>query len=148
MRARPANPDNYAALLLRSARARAGLTQREVAALAEVTQPVVAAYESGRRQPTVPTLRRLLAATGHDLFLEAVPTLVPVPDKAVMASRQREMAAERRLYEHSPDDYLSLLRGLHDLDRLRQGRGLPPLPRDDDPRALRTRARLLGLLDG
>ncbi len=38
-----------------------------------VTQPVVAAYESGRRQPTVPTLMRMLAAAGFDLRLSLAP---------------------------------------------------------------------------
>jgi transcriptional regulator with XRE-family HTH domain len=35
----------------RTARERLGLTQSDVASLAEVTQPAVAAYEAGRRQP-------------------------------------------------------------------------------------------------
>jgi transcriptional regulator with XRE-family HTH domain len=35
----------------RSARERLGLTQRDVAALAGVTQPAIAAYEAGRRRP-------------------------------------------------------------------------------------------------
>ena len=38
-----------------------------------ITQPVVAAYESGRRQPTVPTLMRMLAAAGFDLRLSLAP---------------------------------------------------------------------------
>jgi transcriptional regulator with XRE-family HTH domain len=36
----------------RSARERLGLTQRDLAQLAGVTQPAVAAYEAGRRRPT------------------------------------------------------------------------------------------------
>ena len=58
-----------AATVLREARRRAGLTQREMASRAGVRQPVVAAYESGRREPTIPMLRKLLRATGHDLDL-------------------------------------------------------------------------------
>lgn len=30
---------------------------------------MISAYESGRREPTLPTLRRLVEATGHDLGL-------------------------------------------------------------------------------
>ena len=62
-----------ASAALRQARLAAGLSQREVAARAGIRQPVVAAYEAGRRQPTVPTLRKLLRATGHDLDLDVRP---------------------------------------------------------------------------
>lgn len=63
------------AAALREARRRAGLTQRQAAAAAGVTQPTLARVESGRRQPTVPALQRLLAGTGHraDLVLAALP---------------------------------------------------------------------------
>lgn len=59
--------------LLRAARKRAGLTQRELATRAGVTQSVISAYESGRRQPSLPTLARLVEASGHDLQLELSP---------------------------------------------------------------------------
>jgi hypothetical protein len=58
-----------AGALLRRARTAAGLTQAELARRAGVTQSVVSAYESGRRQPGLPTLLSLVAATGHDLDL-------------------------------------------------------------------------------
>ncbi|WP_375479710.1 helix-turn-helix domain-containing protein [uncultured Jatrophihabitans sp.] len=56
--------------MLRSARQRAHLTQQQLAARAGVTQSVVSAYESGRRQPSVPTLAALIAATGFELDLQ------------------------------------------------------------------------------
>lgn len=56
-----------AAALLREARQAAGLTQREVARRSGVSQPHVSAYENGRRQPTLPTIARLIEATGHRL---------------------------------------------------------------------------------
>jgi len=56
-----------AAVLLRAARLRAGLSQAELGRRAGVTQSVVSAYESGARQPSVPTLARLVAATGLEL---------------------------------------------------------------------------------
>lgn len=59
--------------LLRAARERAGLTQRELAERAGVAQSVVSAYESGRRQPALPTLARLVEASGHDLQLTLAP---------------------------------------------------------------------------
>ena len=53
--------------ILRSARAAAGMTQLEVASRAGVTQSVISAYESGRREPSLPMLQRLVEATGHKL---------------------------------------------------------------------------------
>ena len=55
--------------LLREARKRAGLSQSELARRAGVPQSVVSEYEAGNRQPAVPTLARLVAATGHELKL-------------------------------------------------------------------------------
>lgn len=59
--------------LVLSARLKAGLTQRELADRLGVTQPVVAAYESGRRQPTIPTLMRIVSAAGFDLRMSLAP---------------------------------------------------------------------------
>ena len=56
-----------AASLLRTARTRAGLSQRALAAAAGTSQSAVAAIESGRKQPTVATLERLLRAAGTEL---------------------------------------------------------------------------------
>lgn len=53
--------------LLREARLRAGLSQVVLARRAGVTQSVVSAYESGARQPSLTTLRRLVAAAGMEL---------------------------------------------------------------------------------
>lgn len=62
-----------AGALLSSARSRAGMTQTELAQAVGVTQTVVSAYERGRRQPTLPTLCRLLAAAGFAPSLELQP---------------------------------------------------------------------------
>jgi predicted nucleotidyltransferase/DNA-binding XRE family transcriptional regulator len=53
--------------LLRTARERAGLTQMELARRSGVTQSVISAYESGHRQPALPTLAALIDAAGFDL---------------------------------------------------------------------------------
>ena len=53
-----------AATLIRRARIRRGLTQARLARNAGTSQPVVSAYEHGRRDPSLETLRRLIAATG------------------------------------------------------------------------------------
>lgn len=55
--------------LLRTARERAGLTQTDLAGRAGVTQSVISAYESGHRQPALPTLVALVDAAGFDLDL-------------------------------------------------------------------------------
>lgn len=57
------------ATLLRSARAAAGLSQRDLARRSGVAQPLISAVENGRRQPGADLLLRLLRATGHDLRL-------------------------------------------------------------------------------
>jgi uncharacterized protein len=54
---------------LHEARKRAGLSQTELARRAAVTQSVISAYESGARQPSLPVLERLVAATGLKLEL-------------------------------------------------------------------------------
>lgn len=56
-----------AATLLRTARTAAGLSQAELAARAGVTQSVISVYESGRRQPALPTLTALVEAAGARL---------------------------------------------------------------------------------
>jgi len=56
-----------AGALLRQARQRAGLSQVELASRAGVTQSVISAYESGHRQPSLPTLAALVGAADHEL---------------------------------------------------------------------------------
>jgi predicted nucleotidyltransferase/DNA-binding XRE family transcriptional regulator len=58
--------------LIYRARTGAGLTQAELAARAETSQPALARYETGAALPTLPTLERLLAACGRTLQLRAV----------------------------------------------------------------------------
>ena len=65
-----------AAALLREARRRAVLTQRQAATRAGVAQPSLARAESGRQQPTLPVLDRLLAGSGQRLVVD----LEPLPD--------------------------------------------------------------------
>lgn len=58
--------------ILREARERAGLTQRELAARADKAQSEIAKIERGRRDPTVSTLERLVRAAGFDLRIHLV----------------------------------------------------------------------------
>ncbi|MCU1499867.1 MAG: transcriptional regulator, family [Acidimicrobiales bacterium] len=57
---------------------KSGMSQAELAAHAGVSQPVISAYERGRREPSMTMLAKLVEATGHDLRVEAVPRAVPV----------------------------------------------------------------------
>ncbi len=59
-----------AGALLRDARMRAGLSQAELARRAGVTQSVISVYESGGRQPSLPTLASLVAATGSAIDVQ------------------------------------------------------------------------------
>jgi transcriptional regulator with XRE-family HTH domain len=55
--------------LLRTVRRRQGLSQDQLARRAGTSQPVISAYENGRRDPTLGTLRRLVQATGEQLVV-------------------------------------------------------------------------------
>ena len=59
-----------AARVLRYARRRAGLPQRQLAARARVAQPMIARIESGASVPRVDTFDRLLEACGMGLEVE------------------------------------------------------------------------------
>lgn len=68
-----------AARLLLTARTRRGLTQAALASRAGTTQPVISAYEHGRRDPGTATLARLVAAAGERLELRLAATEPSVP---------------------------------------------------------------------
>jgi predicted transcriptional regulator len=88
-----------ASSLLRDARRRAGVSQRELARRADTTQSVVARIENGSTSPTFSTLTRLLAAAGFDLNVEL--EIAPVVDSHMMADVGRILALtpEQRLLE-------------------------------------------------
>jgi predicted nucleotidyltransferase/DNA-binding XRE family transcriptional regulator len=61
-----------AGTVIRDARRRAGLSQAELAHRANVSQPVISAYESGRREPGFATLAKLVEASGYRLRIDLV----------------------------------------------------------------------------
>jgi len=67
------------AVLIRTVRRRRGLTQQALAQAAGTSQPVISAYESGRRDPTHTTLRKLVAAAGEQLVVTARPVASDLP---------------------------------------------------------------------
>jgi transcriptional regulator with XRE-family HTH domain len=84
-----------AARLLRIARRRAGLSQRDLAQLTGVAQPAIARIERGVVSPTVDTLDRLLAGAGATL--EASPRLGIGVDRSLIAEMLRRTPEERLL---------------------------------------------------
>jgi predicted nucleotidyltransferase/DNA-binding XRE family transcriptional regulator len=115
--------------LLREARARANLSQTDVARRAHVAQSVVSAYESGRREPSFSTLSRLITATGHRLEIELKTdegVRPGIPDtplgrrlrqrrKSVLAAAGKNGAANVRVFgsvargEDTPDSDIDIL---------------------------------------
>ncbi|MBO0856605.1 MAG: helix-turn-helix domain-containing protein [Nocardia sp.] len=73
---RAATPTTAARLVL-DARTRRGFSQRELAQRAKVAQSSIANIESGRRQPSVAMLERILEAAGFRLDAGLVNTVRP-----------------------------------------------------------------------
>lgn len=71
-----------AATLLRGARTRAGLSQRDLARRAHTSPAAVCLYETGQRVPRVDTLARLVAAAGSTLELTAQPPVTAIDVEA------------------------------------------------------------------
>lgn len=82
-----------AARILKCARRNAGLSQAQLARLADTSQSAIAAYETGAREPTVPVLERMIRASGHrlDLGIEADPQLFRLTD---LSGRIREATGD------------------------------------------------------
>lgn len=74
-----------AAAAIRRAREVAGLSKRELARRAGTSPAAIVAYESGRRDPSIRTLQRILAATG--CHAELVVSEGARPDRAIASSR-------------------------------------------------------------
>ena len=74
---------------IRAARERAGLTQTVLAQRAGTSQPTLSAYESGRKQPSIDTLTRLLAVCGSrlDVRLGQPDVVVPSANQAARTAR-------------------------------------------------------------
>jgi transcriptional regulator with XRE-family HTH domain len=97
--------------LLREARTRAGLTQRELARRAGTAQSVVARIEGGQSSPTLDTLARLLAATGFNIDMELVAR--PTADPLIEAfKRDIDRSLLRRNLEKTVDERVRSLQAL------------------------------------
>lgn len=80
-----------AGALIKAVRRRQGLTQTELAKRAGISQPVVSAYERGRRDPTLSTLRKLVEASGERLRVDAVPAPSEIPPAQTLDEHGRRL---------------------------------------------------------
>jgi transcriptional regulator with XRE-family HTH domain len=96
---------------IREARLAGGLTQVALARKAGTSQPTLAAYESGRAEPRLETLRRLIDACGCELVLSVRPKVrrgaVPIADVAdhfaALLADEGQASAWRRLLDFVDD---------------------------------------------
>lgn len=65
----------------------AGLSQQDLARLAGTSQPTIAAYETGRKSPTLQTVERIALAAGFEPSLSLVPAMTR-EDKRSLAFHQ------------------------------------------------------------
>jgi uncharacterized protein len=86
-----------AAGAIRAAREQAGLSKRELARRAHTSPAAIVAYESGAREPSLPTLSRILTATGARAELVVRATTLPDP-----ATLGRKLAEVLEFAEHFP----------------------------------------------
>ena len=82
--------------LLRTARHERGWTQAQLAAVAGISQPAIARWESGRVSPRVASLRRVLEAAGFEPRVELVDE--SSVDRDQLAERRRWTPLERLRY--------------------------------------------------
>ncbi len=98
-----------AAGLLRLARSKAKLSQQSLAELAGVSQQAVSAYETGKKDPTMETLQRLIRAAGLELRIKLEPLethdedmsnylkMLSPRQRTVIERNQKERLAKARL---------------------------------------------------
>ncbi len=86
-----------AASLIRRARLRAGLTQRQLAAEVGTTHAVIVRAEAGQREPAVETLERLVRAAGFDIVYEL--RRRPIITPAMLEWMSQPKTAEQRLMD-------------------------------------------------
>lgn len=84
----------HGAHIVREARRRAGLTQRELAGRVGTTQPGIARIESGDSAPSFDRIVRLVRACGFDLDIRVVPL---DEDAWSVAEQGRSLSPDERL---------------------------------------------------
>lgn len=106
---------------VRDLRERCGLTQSQLAELAQTSQPTIAAYESGTKTPNLRTLERLTKKVGLELAIDFVEPMTREERRSLALHR----AIARRLREQPVQ---TLRRARRNLDRMsRKHPGARPL---------------------
>jgi transcriptional regulator with XRE-family HTH domain len=90
---------------IRELRRVAGVKQTELARAAGTSQPTIAAYESGRKSPTLATVRRLARAVGLDMTVAYTSPMTREERRSLHLHR-----AVARRFEADPDGVLAQAR--------------------------------------
>jgi uncharacterized protein len=90
-----------AAAILREARRESGLSQTALAARTGTSQATISAYETGAKEPSLSTLARLLAATGHSIEVAQNPP-TEQPSSVELRRRGKILAEVLSLAEALP----------------------------------------------
>ena len=86
-------PPTTASAFLKLARLEGSLSQRELAERAGVSQSEIARIESGQREPSIPTLQKILAGAGKELRFRLVE--VDDHDRVLAARHARRSKSEK-----------------------------------------------------
>lgn len=87
--------------LIKEARRRAGLSQRELAVRLHTTQSVVARWEAGATAPSFETVVRAVRACGFELDVHLLPLDEGFEHDWSMASQNLSLTPEERLANHA-----------------------------------------------
>jgi transcriptional regulator with XRE-family HTH domain len=94
---------------VRELRRRAGLTQTELARIAGTSQPTIAAYEAGRKSPTLQTLSRIARTVGLEAMISFVPVMTREDHRSLALHRaiaDRLIKEPREVLEHAQRNLL------------------------------------------
>lgn len=103
--------ERLAGNILRIARARVSLSQRELAKAAHVPQSTIARIESGTRQPSLPLLARILAAVDLELRINVAD--YNAHDDILDGDVARLSALQRQHRRQVQDEFAPHLRETH-----------------------------------
>ncbi|OFJ55114.1 helix-turn-helix transcriptional regulator [Mycolicibacterium grossiae] len=106
--------EGMAGNLLRLARAEAEMSQRELSEAAHVAETVIAEFESGALQPSLPELAKILAAV--DLEMRIRLALYDDDDDVLDATESRLTPDQRARRRDKQDAFSEALRGGLDAD--------------------------------
>ena len=87
--------------LIREARRRAGLSQRELAKRMHTSQSVIARWESGATAPSLETVTRAVRACGFELDVQLVPAAEGFAHDWSLAEQNLALTPEERLANHA-----------------------------------------------